>query len=98
MDDQNAPATRGDLADFRTEFKQDVEILRSEMNHQYRDVVERMDDLKTERLKGFYAYATGNNKRVTEIEGNQAAFISRLGTLEDRMLECERRLNIPPQA
>ena len=31
-----------------------------------------------------------------ELEGNEAAIRSRLGTLEDRLMEVERRLNMPP--
>ena len=35
---------------------------------------------------------------MTEIEGNEAALRSRLATLEDRVLELEKRLNLhtPP--
>jgi len=87
MDDQNLPAAKGD-----------IEQLRSEINHQYRDLVERIDDSKTELLKAFYGYAQGNNKRMAELEGNEGAFRSRLATIEDRILEVERRLNMPPAA
>jgi hypothetical protein len=87
MDDPNAPATKGD-----------IEQLRGEINHQYRDLVERIADSQTELLKAFYGYAQGNNKRVAELEGNEGAFRSRLATIEDRILEVERRLNMPPTA
>ena len=36
------------------------------------------------------------SKRMTELEGNEAAIRSRLGTIEDRLMEVEKRLNIPP--
>ncbi len=75
-----------------------IEVLRSEVNHGYNDIVERIDDGKTELLKAFYNYATGNNKRVAELEGNEGAFRSRLATIEDRILEVEKRLNMPPAA
>jgi hypothetical protein len=33
---------------------------------------------------------------MMELEGNEAVIRSRLGTLEDRLLEVEKRLNMPP--
>ena len=109
MEDRNAPATKGDLADLESRLKGDltdlesrfnekIEILRSEMNHQYRELVERISDTQTEVLRAFYSFAQTNNKRVLEVEGNEAALRGRLGTLEDRVLEIEKRLNIPPAA
>src|SRR5580704_4759309 len=102
MDDQNAPATKGDIADLRSELTrnseqlrseltQSIEQLRAEVSHGYNDIVERIHDSQTELLKAFYGYAQGNNKRVAELEGNEGAFRSRLATLEDRILEVERR-------
>jgi len=107
MDDKNAPASKGDIADLRSELKADIAQLRaeakentaqlrSEISHGYNDIVERIHDAQTELLKAFYGYAQGNNKRVAELEGNEGAFRSRLATIEDRILEVERRLNIPP--
>ena len=49
----NEPATKADLV----ALKQDVDQLRSETNHQYNDVMERIDDLKTELLSAFYSFA-----------------------------------------
>lgn len=76
--------------------KQDIEQLRSEMNHQYSDVVERITDAETRLLKAFYSFGESNNKRVIQLEGNEGAIRSRLATLEDRLMEVEKRLNIPP--
>ena len=96
---------KGDIAGLnekievlRSEVSEKIEVLRSEVSHGYNDIVERIDDGKTELLKAFYSYATGNNKRVAELEGNEGAFRSRLATIEDRILEVEKRLNIPPAA
>jgi hypothetical protein len=85
LEDQNAPATKGDIAQ-----------LRAEIGHQYNDLVERIADSQPALLKAFYGYAEGNNKRVAELEGNEAAVRSRLGTLETRLLEVEKRRNMPP--
>jgi len=86
------------MGQLGSEIRTEMEQLRSEMNHQYRDLVERIHDGQTELLKAFYSYAQGNNKRVAELEGNEGAFRSRLSTIEDRLLEVERRLNFPPAA
>lgn len=112
MEDRNAPATKGDLADVRTELKADIAdvraeiaevrteiaLQRSEATHQYHDVVERLSDSETRLLKAFYDFAQSNQKRMTELEGNEAAIRSRLATIEDRLLNVEKRLNMPPAA
>ena len=91
MDDSNAAATKADLREL-------AEQLRSEFQHGFDDFKEAFRDSQTELLKAFYSFAEGNNKRMTELEGNEAAIRSRLATLEDRLLEVERRLNMPPAA
>ena len=78
--------------------KQDVAMLRSEMQHMYDSLIETVRDVQTELLKAFYSFGQSNNKRMTELEGNEAAIRSRLGTIEDRLMEVEKRLNIPPSA
>ena len=77
--------------------KRDIEQLRGEMNHQYRGLVERISDTETRLLNAFYAFGQTNQKRMTELEGNEAAIRSRIATIEDRLLEVEKRLNMPPQ-
>jgi hypothetical protein len=54
MDDLNAPATKGDLQQLRSESEQ----LRSEMNHQFDDLKETVRDIQTEILKAFYGSST----------------------------------------
>jgi hypothetical protein len=105
MDYDHQPATKADLAvldgkidSLANEVNEKLEIFRGEMNHNYSDLVERIGDGQTELLKAFYSYANGNNKRCAELEGNEGAFRSRLATMEDRLLEVEKRLNIPPRA
>ena len=91
MDDHDAPATKGDLAGA-------VEQLRAEASHNYNDIVERISDSETKLLGAFYSFAQSNQKRMVELEGNEMALRSRIGTLESRILEVEKRLNIPPAA
>jgi hypothetical protein len=98
MDDRNAPATKGDIADLEEKLQQLGGQLRAEVSHGYNDILERIHDGQTELLKAFYGYAQGNNTRVSELEGTEQAFRRRLATMEDRILEVERRLNMPPAA
>ncbi len=101
-DNRNAPVTRGDLegeiTGLEARLNERYDILRSEMQHLHQDVVERLGDTETRLLKAFYNFGQSNNKRITEVEGNEAALRSRLATIEDRLLEVERRLNLPPAA
>ena len=63
MEDQNAPATKSDIGALdRTieHFDQKIEQLRSEVNHGYRDIVERISDGETRLLKAFYDFAQSN--------------------------------------
>jgi hypothetical protein len=84
MDNGHEPATKQDLA-----------ILRSEMSHQFDDLKETFRDSQTELLKAFYSFAESNQKRLAEMETESAAIKSRLATIEDRLLQVERKVNFP---
>ena len=86
---------RQELADAKQELKQDIAILRSEMGHQFDDLKETVRDSQTELLKAFYSFTESNRQRVGQVEVNQATLISRVGTLEDRVLQLERKVNFP---
>jgi hypothetical protein len=92
--DGNAPATKQDISDL----DQKIEQLRSEMNHGYRDVVERLDDIGTKMLTAFYNVAETHGKRRSYLDSSDAALRSRLSTVEKRIMEIEKRLNFPPAA
>ena len=99
MDNGSAPATKQDIQQLRSEMEQlrsEMEQLRSEMGHQYNDLVERMADGETRLLNAFYGFAQSNNKRISEVEDNETALRSRMATLENRLMEVEKRLNMPP--
>ncbi len=91
MEDSSAPATKGDLQGA-------VDQLRTEMHHQYDDLKETFRDTETKLLQAFYSFAESNQQRLALVEGNTNAVIVRLATLESRLLEVERRLNMPPAA
>jgi len=98
MDDRSTPATRGDIVDLETKLDEKIDQLRSEVQHGHRDLVERIADSETRLLRAFYDFAQSNQKRMMELEGNEAAIRSRMATIEDRLLQVEKRLNMPPQA
>jgi hypothetical protein len=76
--------------------KQDIEMLRSEMQHMFDNLVERMADTETRLLQAFYGFADSINKRVLQREMNDALYLARFGTIENRLLEVEKRLHMPP--
>lgn len=109
MSEENDPATKADVQAVKTELKADVQAvkdevqsLRSEFKTDIDAVVERLlgavHDAETRVLNAFYGFAQTNQKRMTLLEGTESNMISRLGTVESRILEIERRLNIPPAA
>ena len=85
MDDPTAPATKGDIAEVRTEMKAIEERL-----------AEAIHDSETRLLKAFYTFAESNQQRLGQVEGATNAVISRLATMEVRITEVEKRLNMPP--
>jgi len=91
MDNGHEPATKQDVAIVR----QEVAILRSEMSHQFDDLKGTFRDSQTELLKAFYSFAESNQKRLAEMETEAAAIKSRLATIEDRLLQVERKVNFP---
>jgi ribosomal protein L16 Arg81 hydroxylase len=109
MDDSNAPATKADLAATKAALTADLatletrlnerhEILRSEMQHMHDALVERIADGETRLLQAFYTFAQSNQHRFTQVEGDTNALGARVATLETRLLEVEKRLNLPPAA
>src|SRR5690242_731980 len=102
MSDQNAPATKADLAQLRAEleqrFEQRFEQHSSEANHRFDELMEAMRDGQTELLKAFYNFAQTNDARVEATESDTAGLKKRLAILESRMKEVEIRLNMPPAA
>jgi len=57
---------------------------------------EMIRDSETRILRALYAYTESNDKRTGQLEGNVTVFFSRLTSVETRLLEVEKRLNIPP--
>jgi len=104
--DRNAPATKGDVLDLREEltqeFKQGLtglsDELRQEISGLRDELVEAIHDGQTELLRAFYGFTQTVQARFAEQDQTEAALKRRIGTLESRILEIEKRLNIPPSA
>ncbi|HTS26837.1 MAG TPA: hypothetical protein VMH81_13255 [Bryobacteraceae bacterium] len=102
-EDRNAPATKGDLRDLQASMQEMEgrmnerhEMLRSEFDHAFDDLKEVMRDVQTELLKAFYSYSQNNDTRVAAMEDDTASLRKRLGLVESRVTELERRLLMPP--
>jgi uncharacterized coiled-coil protein SlyX len=91
MDNGNEPATKQDIAQIRIEMK----AMDGRMKAMEDRLIEALRDSQTELLKAFYSFTESNRQRVSQLEGNQGALITRIGTLEDRMTELERRVIFP---
>jgi len=72
-------------------WKQDLADLKAEL-------LEAIHDSETRLLKAFYAFAESNQQRQAALETNTVPLARRVSTLEERILEIEKRLNLPPAA
>jgi hypothetical protein len=84
MENNNQPAT-----------KQDVEQLRSEFQHGFDELKETMRDGQTELLRAFYGFAESTQVRFKASDESEANMKKRLGIIEERITELERRVITP---
>jgi hypothetical protein len=83
-DDRNAPASKADLAELETRITEALtEVVR---------------DGQTEILKAFYGFTETVQTRFKAQDDTEAGLKKRLTVLEERLLEVEKRLNMPPAA
>ena len=73
MDNRDAPATKGDLENFKT----------------------LLEEMQGHILTSIYRLAESNQLRLTQAEANQSALMVRLGALEERITELEKRFGVP---
>ena len=97
MDDRNAPATRGDIEDLRTEMNEKIDMVRAEGNHNYHDLVERIDDGQTKLLNAFYGFIQSIRERFKAEDDMEAGLKKRLTLVEERLMDLERKVNFPIQ-
>ena len=94
-DDRNAPATKGDLAELETHLtarsKADLAELETRL-------IEVIRDAQTETLKAFYGFVETVQTRFKAQDDTEAGLKKRLTVLEERVLEVEKKLLMPPAA
>ena len=76
------PATKADL-------KEGLDGLRTEL-------LQAIHDMETRILKAFYAYTETTQKHLADLDRSDGSMRDRMGTLEVRITEIEKRLNFPP--
>jgi uncharacterized protein (DUF342 family) len=105
----NAPATKADVIALEERLRTDMasleERLRTDMASLEERLLQKMDDqtekfrdMQTEMLKAFYAFAETNQARLTATERDTAALKERMSMMEARLIQVEKRLNMPPAA
>jgi chromosome segregation ATPase len=83
-----------DLAGNLEDFKVEVNTRFTAFEHRMEQL---LSDMEGRIITSTYRLAESMQQRIKQTEGNQAAFNSRLATLEERLTEVEKRLNLPPQ-
>jgi hypothetical protein len=91
MHDSNSPATKADLIALEERFNNGLIALKERLTEKWRD-------MQTELLKAFYGVIESNQKRFYDLERESAGLKDRFATLESRLTEVKRRLNLPPAA
>lgn len=103
MESQSELVTKTDLkaaldAAMRAQdnrFEGRMDVLEQRLTDRFTDALR---DTETKILQAFYGFAETNNKRLVQGEAATAMVVSRLTTIERRVLEIEKRLNMPPTA
>jgi hypothetical protein len=96
--DERFAGIDGRFAEMESRNNERYDMLRAEMHHMHDDFVERINDKETKLLQAFCSYTASNQKRLAGVETEEASLKSRLSSLEDRVIELEKRLNMPPAA
>jgi hypothetical protein len=90
MDDERAKAaTKGDLIELEAKFDGKLSQLKD-------DLVEAIRDSQTEVLRAFYGFSQTVLDRFKEQDQTEAGLKRRMATIESRIFEIEKRLNMPP--
>ena len=107
MQTGDAPATKEDIKELRTEMKElrtEMKAMEERLNGMEERLTgmeerltEAIRDSQTEILKAFYGYTQTTEIRLKEREASDITLRQRVGVIESRLLEVERRLNMPPQ-
>ncbi|MSV28803.1 MAG: hypothetical protein EXQ52_08660 [Bryobacterales bacterium] len=82
--------------------KQDISVLRAELSTELRATEERLlkviRDSQTEVIRSTFGFASSMDAKLKTSEAGEILLKQRVGVLESRLLEVEKRLNMPPVA
>jgi len=97
MENGQEPATKADLNSLRDELLEAIRgaILESQRSLR-EEFLEAIHDTETKLLRAFYNFAETNQKRLSEVERTDLVLVERLAMMERRLIEVEKRLNMPP--
>src|ERR1039457_6644863 len=105
MENGHEPASKQDIELLRSEGRSEIgqlrsefEQVRSEFHHEFDELKETIRDSQTEILRAFYGYTQTTDAKLKEGEQSDMALRQRLTAVESRILEVEKRLNMPPAA
>jgi hypothetical protein len=98
MENGDQPVTKSELRqalqDLESRFEGRMDALEQRLMDR---MTETVRETETKLLQAFYGYAEATNRRFVQIEASDTIMLSRFATLEGRVLELEKRLNMPPQ-
>ena len=93
MENGQEPATKADLNALRNELLEAIHGTETSLRE---ELLEAIHDTETKLLRAFYNFAESNQKRLSEVERTDLGILERLATIERRVTEVEKRLNMPP--
>ena len=102
MDSQ--PATQADLKALEQRLEGKIDAAEQRLEGKIDTAEQRMLDKvgemihasETRILTAFYGYTESTNRRIRTVEMAGTTFFSRIGVVEDRVTDIEKRLNLPP--
>lgn len=86
------PATKKDLVKLKEEL---LEAMQQGDARLKDELVEVIRGVETHLLSAFYGYTQSTQKHFTDLDQSSASLRERLGSLESRIVELERRINFP---
>jgi tRNA A37 N6-isopentenylltransferase MiaA len=110
MDNASQPATKQDLLELAQSTRQELLELEQRLDRKFEQrltqglveleqrLTETVRDTETNLLRAFFGYAETTQKHLTDLDRSDSGLRERLATVEDRLLEVEKRLKMPPAA
>ena len=108
-DERTLPATKSDIADLRSGLRSELHHSADQLRVRMENVETRLEegvsrlqesirDSQTEVLKAIYGFTESVQQRFQEMDQMESSLKKRMTIIEGRLLEVEKRLNIPPAA